>query len=374
MAQPSSFSDSLAEPFPESVSDLTPQRLTALISRHHPGTVVQGFEVLKSSQYGEAMVSTSGRALLSLDYAPGTGADLPQRAILKLPREISEMIAPMYVNEVRFYTQIGNEIGIETPRLLGGTCDPKSGRYGLLLEDLTLRSARFPNVTEEITLAQIETLLDTLAALHARYWQSPRFASDLSWFETHVDGPVCRLMNDIVPMIIQQEIDNNPFKRELVQRLRTSGPQLLAGTQAVQRHQAKLAQTVLHGDTHLGNTYLLPDGRAGLLDWQLTVRGHCAHDVSYLITTALSIGMRRQHERELLRRYLDRLAALGVAQPPSFEQLWAEYARALVWGVYIGWLTTPVVNYGWEINVVNLLRLSTAYEDLDTARRVAEVL
>jgi hypothetical protein len=35
---------------------------------------------------------------------------------------------------------------------------------------------------------------------------------------------------------------------------------------------------------------------------------------------------------------------------------------------------SPVVNYGWEINVVNLLRLTTAYEDLDTATLVREVM
>jgi hypothetical protein len=45
----------------------------------------------------------------------------------------------------------------------------------------------------------------------------------------------------------------------------------------------------------------------------------------------------------------------------------------MIWGVYIGWLTTPVVNYGWEINVMNHLRLTTAYEDLDTAKLISEI-
>jgi hypothetical protein len=44
-----------------------------------------------------------------------------------------------------------------------------------------------------------------------------------------------------------------------------------------------------------------------------------------------------------------------------------------MWGVYIGWLTTPVVNYGWEINVMNHFRLTTAFEDHDTARLIAEI-
>src|SRR3546814_9190384 len=85
--------------------------------------------------------------------------------------------------------------------------------------------------------------------------------------------------------------------------------------------------TLLHGDTHLGNIYLLPDGRAGLLDWQLVVRGHHMHDVNYIVTTALSIGDRRNHERDLLAYYLDRLKAHGVAAAPDLEESWTEYKR-----------------------------------------------
>src|SRR3546814_1001777 len=79
-----------------------------------------------------------------------------------------------------------------------------------------------------------------------------------------------------------------------------------------------------------------PDGRSVLLDWQLVVRGHHMHDVSYIVTTALSIGDRRNHERDLLAYYLDRLKAHGVAAAPDFEESWTEYKRCLVWGVYIG--------------------------------------
>src|SRR3546814_10402139 len=73
------------------------------------------------------------------------------------------------------------------------------------------------------------------------------------------------------------------------------------------------------------------------------------HDVNCIVTTALSIGDRRNHERDLLAYYLDRLKAHGVAAAPDFEEIWTEYKRCLVWGVYIGWLTTNIANYGWEI-------------------------
>src|SRR3546814_5168501 len=95
------------------------------------------------------------------------------------------------------------------------------------------------------------------------------------------------MMNGLAPTYIQHEVDHENFKRELVQRLRTTPAKMLAAVQAVQRHQSTLPQTLLHGDTHLGNTYLLPGSGGGLLDWQLMVRGYHIHDVNYLITTAL---------------------------------------------------------------------------------------
>lgn len=359
---------------PVDAQGITPAYLTGLMAEVIPGASVEAVEIVDAKTYGEQMVSTAGRAILELRYGAGTPADVPQQVVLKLPRGVDTIMAPFYRNEVAFYRRIRPELSIEAPRCFGGDFDPDTTRFGLLLEDLTKRGARFPNVTQPITPDIVRSVLDTLATVHARYWESPRFGTDLSWVEGHVGGGVAELMNGAAPIIIQQEIDNENFKREMVQRLRTTGPELLAGVQAVQRHQATLPCTLLHGDTHLGNTYLLPDGTGGLLDWQLMVHGHHMHDVNYLITTGLSIGDRRTHERDLLSYYLDRLHAAGVAAPPSFDQAWDEYRLALVWGVYIGWLTTPVVNYGWEINVLNHLRLTTAFEDHDTGKRVAKLV
>jgi aminoglycoside/choline kinase family phosphotransferase len=363
----------VAHHHPTSAAGITPAYLTGLLGELHPGTWVDAVEIVDAKNYGEAMVSTAARAAVKLRYAPGS-PPLPNRLVLKLARGIDDIMAPFYANEVAFYRHIRPELAIEAPQCFGGDFDPVSTHFALVLEDLTARDALFPNVTQRITPDNVRALLDTLADLHARYWESPRFSGDLAWVQTHLAGGVAELMNGMAPVYIQHEIDNEAFKRELVQRLRTTGPELLAGVQAVQRYQASLPQTLLHGDAHLGNTYLLSDGRGGLLDWQLMVRGHAMHDVNYLITTALSIADRRAHEHGLLAHYLDRLAGNGVMAVPSFAEAWREYRRAVIWGVYIGWLTTPVVNYGWEINVLNHLRLTTAYEDHETAKLVAELL
>lgn len=348
--------------------DYTPEALNAIIAPWRDDARIAAVRVVEAKQYGDGMVSTAARALLEVDYTPDSAAGLPRRVILKLGRSPDFLIGPLYQNEVRFYNAVRPEIAdIEAPVSLGGSYDPETQAFALLLEDLTLKGARFPNVLAAVTLDELRSMLDALARLHARYWQSPRFTGDLAFVETHTTGDLAEFMHGFVPIAIQQEIDTENFKQELVQRLRTTGDELRDGVARLHRHQQTLPHTLLHGDTHLGNTYLLPDGTGGLLDWQLSVRGHHMHDVSYLVTTALSIGQRREHERDLLAYYIDRLRAHGLVDPPSFEQCWTEFGRCLVWGVYIGWLTTNIANYGWEIIILNHLRLTTAFEDHDTA-------
>ena len=358
---------------PASVEDFTPEILTELVQQIHPKTVVEKVEIIKALQYGEGMVSTAARAILNFTYKVGTGENLPQRVILKLAYDLEDLPSPLYVNEVNFYNKLRSEIDIEAPRTLGAYYDAETRHFALLLEDLSQRSAQFPNALSPLTVSQAESVLDRLAVLHASYWQTDRFESDLNWLETHVTGELADFMNKSVPFVIQQEIDTNLFKHELVAKMNTTGDEMLKGLLAVQAHQATLPQTLLHGDTHIGNVYLLPEG-PGLLDWQLMVRGYCMHDVNYFITTALPVNLRREHEQELLQGYLNKLSDYGVTNPPSFDEAWVEYRRTLIWGVYIGWLTTNVANYGWEINTLNLLRLTTAYDDLDTASLVKDLI
>ena len=342
--------------------------LNAIIAPWRPDVRFARVRVRDAKKYGDGMVSTAARAFLDVDYAAGSPAGLPRHLVLKLGRSPDVMIGPLYRNEVQFYNVLRPELtDIEAPFTLGGSYDPATQAFALLLEDLTDRQARFPNVLTPVTLDEVRAILDVLARVHARYWQSPRLTGDLAILETHTEGELASFMHDFVPHAIQQEIDTENFKREMVARLRTTGDELRRGVARLHQHQQTLPHTVLHGDTHIGNTYLLPGGRAGLLDWQLTVRGHHMHDVNYLITTALPIDVRRDNERALLAFYLERLKEHGVADAPGFDETWDEYRRCLVWGVYIGWLTTNIANYGWEICVLNHLRLTTAFEDNDTA-------
>src|SRR3546814_16928196 len=134
-----------------------------------------------------------------------------------------------------------------------------------------------PRSTRTDTLLPYTTLFRSLAALHGRFWASPRFEDDLAWVETHIAGGVADMMNGLAPTYIQHEVDHENFKRELVQRLRPTPAKMLAAVQAVQRHQSTLPQTLLNGDTPPGNTSLLPGPGGGQPDWQLWVGGYQIH-------------------------------------------------------------------------------------------------
>ena len=191
--------------------------------------------------------------------------------------------------------------------------------------------------------------------------------------QNQVEGPLETLFDGFVRDHIVKELAREKFKREFAQELGATAAELYAGTKTVKRHQSRLPQTLLHGDAHFGNTYVLPDGTGGLLDWQVSARGFLMHDVGYFIPTALSVESRRAQERQLLSFYRDRLCSYGVEDAPDMETLWLEYRRSLLYGFDMGWLTAPRENYGWEVMVVGNHRTKVACQDHDTLRLIAEL-
>ena len=362
--------------FPHDPSELSCDDLTRLVRSLHPQVEVVAFDVVDHKTFAAdtGEVSTAGRIVLDVGVR-GEGAEkIDPRWIVKVCRpDLGDI--PLYENEVAFYTRLRPELEIEAPLCFGGLHDSARGGFGIALEDLRLRNAHFANVKSEVTLAQIEALLSCLAALHAQYWESPRFETDLAWVQPHTAGAIYAMFNhpDAIPAMIAENIAGNQFKQELVEAAGQTAKGLYEEFRKLQKHQATLPQTLCHGDTHIGNTYLLPEGGAGLVDWQLMARGYCLHDVTYLLMTGLSVGTRRSHQERLLAHYRAQLVERGVREAPALEELWLEYRRAAVWGVYIGWLTTPIDNYGWDICVNNHIRLLTAYQDLECREALADL-
>ncbi len=368
---------------PTAPEDLTLDTINRLIQEQTPDVSVARFRISESHTVGLGQASSAGRICIDVEYAGSSAANLPSHIVLKVakadpsdpqrPDPIAGAAGALYSNELNIYRHVNPGSFLEAPQFLGGAYSHESNALLLMLEDLRDRGVTFPHVNVPTSLARMRSLLDQLAILHARYWASPELETSSAWMQSHTRGAIHDQFASphVLPPHIANELAANQFKREMVERLGVDGDELFRQVHRLQAHQATLPQTLCHGDTHIGNTYRLPDDTGGLFDWQLASQGFAMHDIGYLLATGLTVAERRRHERDLLAWYRERLLAHGVAGAPSLDDLWVEYCRSMVWGVYIGWLITPVINYGWEITVMAHLRTMTAYEDLDTARLIA---
>nr|WP_241666325.1 phosphotransferase [Mycobacterium marseillense] len=126
--------------------------------------------------------------------------------------------------------------------------------------------------------------------------------------------------------------------------------------------------TLLHGDSHLGNTFAWTDGRSGLLDWQVVWRGPGLREVSYWMTTGLEPEIRRAVERDLIGQYLEGLRAHGVEDVPVFDSAFDRYRlfAAEAWDATAMTINWPGLQAQQNANAA-FRRACKAVEDLDTA-------
>jgi Ecdysteroid kinase-like family len=256
----------------------------------------------------------------------GKAAQLPETLFVKITPDVPEhrvMLSILHMAELEcnFYNELGAEFPEITPRAYIAESYP-GGRFIIALEDLTGRGCTPYQLVDSCSVEHAKAIAKTLAQVHARYWDSERFGDDLVWVrprscrygapwmaQTFADAWQAFLSGD-------QLVTITPAMRELAD----TWLQLSAKTLA---YWETLPQTLLHGDSHFGNTYALPDGRAGYLDWQVILRGHGLRDLCYFVFTALSIEQRRAHENEIFELYLSELAKQGVQL--EREEAWKHY-------------------------------------------------
>jgi Ecdysteroid kinase-like family len=361
---------------PKLTDDLNVELLNALVSEMHPGATVVGFEIGEVRRLGEMQVSTAGRVKLRLKYGPGS-PPLPEQVLVKMVIDQPGVPAMLYETEVMIYQKFLPELDIQRPNCLAAAYDEQTQRFLLILEDLSVKGARFPNVLQpSLSPEQVGKALDLLATLHAKYWKSPKLEEERAWLGSLTEGKAFAFFDADTVKWIDGFVAQNSYRRDLMTRIGRSPARLWENVKAVHRYHEKIFPiTLMHGDTGAHNTYHLPDGQVGFLDWQLSVRATWPHDVHYQICTALSVADRRAHEKPLVERYLARLAALGVSprEIPPIDLAMREVGRALIWGFTVGWLMVPERNYGMEIICANLERLLAACNDYRTFDLADEV-
>ncbi|MDG2332713.1 MAG: phosphotransferase [Myxococcota bacterium] len=261
-------------------------------------------------------------------------------------------------NEVDFYRRLRSDLTIRSPNVF--YAEGNSNHYVILLEDLTDKGCDFRTLASSCSFDEARKVITTLGTLHAGFWESPRFGTDLAWVRRLENDRDFRLLDLVrqlsVPIACEKYDDSIP--REIVDVI----PHLMKNYRKLEDAWAQGPRTLVHGDAHLGNMYM-QQGEVGLLDWQVFNYGQGMRDISYLLVNSLTEEIRLAHQEELIRHYLAVLAEYGIHL--AFDVAWRQYRIQSVYAWIAGVVTAPSNFQPEAVVSAGLARASNAVLDLD---------
>jgi thiamine kinase-like enzyme len=208
-------------------------------------------------------------------------------------------------------------------------------------------------------------MIDTLARLHAHWWKHPRLR--------HIGLVDADLVSSQGDPGFQGWVDYmgdrlSVERRRIYERVLASLPGLLE-----QRLDHREALTIVHEDAHAWN-FLLPRDptrdRVYLVDWEQWGVSAGPHDVAYMLTLFWYPERRARMERDLVRRYHDRLVENGVTGY-DWDACWYDYrlfaARNLLVPLW-AWTRAQRLGRRWGFHRwMQVEKALLAFEDLGCA-------
>ncbi len=360
---------------PPTPEHLTDEWLTLALCREVPGAKVSHHEL------GPRSDGTSSRRTMRVEFDDvGREAGLNGWLFTKsgpgfMMRLVSAAVGLGAV-ESAFYAQIRPELMIEAPTTQYSAYDPVTNRQLLILDDVThTRGAYFGNIlTRQLEREQAEQVIDTLAALHAQFWNMPLRKRFGHWLLDSYEWMARLNITINAPRRILVGFER---ARELIPtRLYLRSKEVPAALMRSLQINIAGPQTLLHGDVHPGNWYVTGDNRMGLYDWQCAVRGGGARDIAYALSTHLTVENRRAWERDLVARYYDRLAEAGCQVPNAAAESFLAYRQQMLhamfmWLVTIGRYSLQPEMQPRDVTLESVRRTCQAAEDLDSLGAIA---
>jgi aminoglycoside phosphotransferase (APT) family kinase protein len=346
---------------------ITAEWLTAVLCGKTPGAIVTHVEVRSAS------AGTHERHQLTVSYnEKGRRAGLPVSIFTKsLPSIVTRMIGGFNGTarvEGSFFTQIRPQLEIEAPLCYHSAYDRRTFAAIHLLEDLVAtKSATFCNHKTYVTRAMADDMIDLLAALHGRFYGDPTLAERYRWLASYPRWFTIGAAKMGTEYYTRKAFDAaaHVIPPEVMARRDDVWP---ATMRALALHDSE-PQGLIHSDVHIGNWYRTGAGIMGLCDWQCLSRGHWSRDFAYAVTASLTPDDRRNWERDLLARYIERFAdKTGVR--PDFDVSFQRYRQQIVHALAMWTITlchSPLLpNMQPEDTTIKMIeRMTTAMADLD---------
>jgi Phosphotransferase enzyme family len=347
---------------------ITPEWLTAVLCGKRPGAIVTQVEVKPAS------AGTHERHQLVVSYnEEGRRAGLPVSIFTKsLPSIVTRMIGGFNGTarvEGNFYTQLRPQIEIEAPLCYHSACDRRTFTAIHLLEDMVAtKSATFCNHKTYVTRAMADDMIDLLASLHSRFYADPTLSERYRWLAGYPRWFSIGAEKMGTEYYTRKAFDAaaHVIPPEVLARREEVWP---ATIRALAVHESE-PQGLIHSDVHIGNWYRTGAGQMGLCDWQCLSRGHWSRDFAYAVTASLTPDDRRNWERDLLARYIERFAEkTGVK--PDFDLSFMHYRQQIVHALAMWTITLchsrllPKMQPE-DTTLAMIGRITTAMADLDS--------
>lgn len=308
---------------------------------------------------------------LHLRYADGESG--PATMIAKCQSAYPENIGlcqmmGFYVREVSFYQELAATIDIRVPAPYVAAMEPGGAPFVLVLEDIT--GTRMIDQLDGASLDDAKLVLDSVAALHARFWDNDDLRA-LEWLPP--------MNNDLYKGAQMLGEANWPeFEANW-------GSTLPAATLAAVKAFTPVypqaldflyefgTPTFAHTDCRAEN-YLFGgsagDGVITMLDFQLATRHMGTFDLANFCGMSISIENRRSWEHELIEHYHAALMSRGVPGSYTLDQCRTEYRYCLLqqaWAQLAIANVDPGNDRGRELLNAFVTRSFQAAEDNDSS-------
>ena len=271
----------------------------------------------------------------------------------------------MAVREAEFYADVAPSVGLRVPRPYYAATG-EDGLFALLLEDLSVIGCQFSDGEWGVTADAAARALEDLARFHARFSDPAERASVAPW----LSRPEPRMnVTPLMRMVLDAHGDV------------LTSDYIAVGELYIQHHDRineiwnEGPQTLIHGDTHIGNVFL-DKGRVGFHDWGLSRVSTPLRDVSYFLTMTVDPEERRRSERDLMRLYLGALRAAG-GPDIGFDEAWSVHrvqAGYTVVATFLSFMPSYANADGRGLGLALRKRSELALEDLGAVDAMRAVL
>ncbi|KAI1779449.1 kinase-like domain-containing protein [Hypoxylon cercidicola] len=284
--------------------------------------------------------ASAGKLFLTLSYENDDTGDLkrPTRVCIKggfntvFIERYPDILIGLYKREADFFNRVApNLVHIDLPRWYWAGNNATQGL--VIMDDLAVPGAKFGEPMEPWPVERVLAGVEQLAGLHAGTWgvrHSNHAWADPEFYDRILLFALCSRWDDLIhgahrpplPAIVK---DETRVRAALAKHFRLRNPRF---------------RCLVHGDAHVGNTWLHQGVEPRFLDWQTIQVGSAFHDVAYFVSGGLTVKNRRAHEMRVLGHYLAALRRFGGPElSTNDEDVVVEYRKSMLAGY--NWILTP---------------------------------